>query len=74
MTRELNWAAIAVLGLSLGLGGCARSTVGKVTGPPTGGAQSSAPDAVDQASGGVTGGGANKFSPAEKKATPTPQP
>ena len=76
MSRIVNLTLLAGLGLSLaaGLGACTRASVGKVTGPATGGAQSSAPDAVDQASGGVTSGGANAFTPAQKKTTPSPQP
>ena len=42
-------------------GSVALAACGHVTGPPATGANSSAPNAVDEAHGGVTGGGANAF-------------
>lgn len=50
----------AAIGTSFALAAC-----GPVTGKPASGISSSAPDAVESAAGGNTGGGANKFTPAE---------
>ncbi len=47
------------------LTGLTLTACGAVTGPPASGISSSAPDAVQSAASGATGGGANKFTPAQ---------
>ena len=51
---------VLAMGFGLGLTAC-----GRPTGPPASGIASSAPEAVESAAGGATGGGANKFTPAQ---------
>ena len=79
---RMDWTrrtpVLLALTLALAAGGCTRREfqrdVPRVTGPPTSGINSSAPNAVDQAAGGVTSGGANAFTGVQKKVTPSPQP
>jgi hypothetical protein len=51
---------VVLIGAGLGLAAC-----GRATGPAASGISSSAPNAVESAASGETGGGANKFTPAQ---------